>query len=232
MNHMNVIIVEDERLTAMFLEETLEKLGCHITGLFDKGSAALEFAADNPVDFVIMDIEIQGGINGIQLATELRKKFNIPSVFITSHNDSATINEAMQAAPLGYIIKPISVSHVESVVGVVKGLLGKDVKPCKEKVLDLVSIGLGYTYDYQSKNLFYNETPIDLTSSELKLFDLCLRRQGNIVPYEVIDGCVWGGKVVSDSTRRGLYYRLRSKLNKQLFETVPGIGCRIQLPGK
>ncbi|MFC1747962.1 helix-turn-helix domain-containing protein [Pseudomonadota bacterium] len=133
------------------------------------------------------------------------------------------------------LIKPISVSHVESVVGVVKGLLSKEVAPQQEAATpDTTALGLGYSYSYNynytSKNLFLDGTPVDLTSSELKLFDLCLCRKGTIVPYEVIDERVWGDKVVSDSTRRGLYHRLRTKLNNQLFETVVGIGCRIQLP--
>ena len=229
---MNVVIVEDERLTAIFLQETLQNLDCEITGLFDDGATALAFAEENPIDLVIMDVEIQGDVNGVQLAIALRKQFNIPSVFITSHNDSATINEAMQAEPLGYVIKPISVSHVESVVGVVKGLLGNQSPPAQQTKPALTPLGLGYAYNYESQSLFHHDQPVALTSSELKLFDLCLRRQGNIVPYGVIDEHVWDSKVVSDSTRRGLYYRLRSKLDNQLFETVTGIGCRIQLPTK
>lgn len=227
---MNVVIVEDERLTAMFLKETLEKLDCHVAGLFDQGGDAVSFAQENPVDFVIMDVEIQGEVNGVQAAIELRKN-NIPSVFITSHNDSETISQAMQAEPLGYVIKPISVSHVESVVGVVKGLLGKEVaSPQVKSTPDESPLGLGYSYNYEAQSLFHEGSPVNLTSSELKLFDICLRRKGTIVPYEVIDEHVWGDKVVSDSTRRGLYHRLRTKLNNQLFETVVGIGCRIQLP--
>ncbi len=229
---MNVVIVEDERLTGMFLEETLLKLGCKVSALFKEASETLEFVATNPVDFIIMDIEIEGDVNGVQAAIALRKQYGIPSFFITSHSDSTTINDAMQAEPLGYIIKPISVSHVESVVGVVRGLLGKEAKHTAEQTSALTPIGFGFAYDYDSKSLFCDGRPVDLTSSELKLFDLCLRRRGNTVPYSVIDDLVWDGKVVSDSTRRGLYHRLRTKLNKQLFETVTGIGCRVRLPGK
>lgn len=227
---MNVVIVEDENLTVIFLKETLEKFGCNVVGSFSDGSSLLEFVKDNPVDFVIMDIEIKGSKNGVQSAIELRKQYDIPSVFITSHNDSETISNAMSASPLGYVIKPISVSHIESIVGVVNGLLSnKEAKPQGPSKAEL---GLGYSYDYDSKSLFLEDNPIDLTSSESKLFDLCLRRKGTVVPYEVIDSQVWEGKVVSDSTRRGLYHRLRTKLDNNFFETVVGIGCRVQLPDK
>ncbi len=227
---MNVAIVEDEPMTASFLQETLGKHGCHVAGSFDTGAAVLEFARENSVDFVIMDVELQGKVNGVDAAIELRRTHNIPSVFITSHNDSATISRAMEAQPLGYIIKPISVSHVESIVGVVKGLLGKESGTDQKS--ETQPLGLGYSYNYETQNLFCDGEPVDLTSSELKMFDLCLRRKGTIVPYSVIDEQVWDGKVVSDSTRRGLYHRLRSKLNNHFFETVVGIGCRIQLPEK
>jgi DNA-binding response OmpR family regulator len=227
---MNVVIVEDEPMTAGLLQEALEKHGCHVAGSFNNGAAVLEFAGENSIDFVVMDVELQGEVNGVDAAIELRRSHNIPSVFITSHNDSSTISRAMEAQPLGYIIKPISVSHVESIVGVVKGLLGKESGTAPKA--ELQSLGLGYSYNYETQNLFCDGEPVNLTSSELKLFDLCLRRKGTIVPYSVIDEQVWDGKIVSDSTRRGLYHRLRSKLNNNFFETVIGIGCRIQLPEK
>jgi DNA-binding response OmpR family regulator len=228
---MKVVVVEDEHLTALFLKETLEALACQVMGLFEDGSAVLDFVKESPVDLVIMDVELEGEINGIQAAVELRSRFDIPSVFITSHNDSNTIREAMLAEPLGYVIKPISASHVESIVGVVKGLLSKKRASVPQNSdAEATPLGDGYSYNYDSKNLFHNGVPIDLTASELKLFDLCLRRHGNIVPHSVIDEYVWEGKVVTDSTRRGLFHRLRGKLNNRLFETVIGIGCRITLP--
>ena len=92
-------------------------------------------------------------------------------------------------------------------------------------------LGLGFAYKYETRSLFFNNTPIDLTSSELNLFDLCLQYEGTVVPYETIVSQVWRGKVVADSTRRGLYHRLRNKLHNQLFETVNGMGCRVRLPG-
>ena len=91
-------------------------------------------------------------------------------------------------------------------------------------------LGLGFAYKYETRSLFLNGAPVDLTNSELNLFDLCLRYEGTVVPYETIVSQVWHGKVVADSTRRGLYYRLRSKLHNQLFETVNGMGCRVRLP--
>ena len=227
---MNVAIAEDERLSAIFLEETLGKLGCQVVGSFDNAAALLKSISGNPVDFVIMDIELQGKINGVDAAITLRREHNIPVVFITSHNDSDTIGRAMQAEPLGYVIKPISVSHIESVVGVVKGLLGRDVTVQKSSGPERTTLGHGFSYNSETRSLFRDNNPVDLTASELKLFDLCLRRKGTIVPYNVIDDEVWEGKVVTESTRRGLFHRLRNKLDNQLFETVIGIGCRIRLP--
>jgi two-component SAPR family response regulator len=89
---MKVVIIEDEHLTATFLQETLENLGCEVTGTFDEGAAALPFAEENAIDLVFMNVEIQGDVNGVQLTIELRKRFNIPLTLITSHHDSATSN--------------------------------------------------------------------------------------------------------------------------------------------
>ena len=229
---MNVAIAEDERLSALFLEETLEKLGCHVLGIFDNGAALLEAVSAHAVDFVIMDIELEGEVNGVEAALALRHEHDIPVVFITSHTDSATIGQAMQAEPLGYVIKPISASHIESVVGVVKGLLGRESSAPQSKAPKRTALGLGFSYDFETRNLFRDDNPVDLTASELKLFDLCLRRKGTIVPYNVIDDEVWADKYVTESTRRGLFHRLRNKLDNQLFETVIGVGCRIRLPEK
>lgn len=229
---MNVAIVEDDKLSALFLKKTLSDQGCQIVGCFDESAPVLDFAKGHTIDFVTMDVDIHGEFNGIELAIELRERFNIPSFFITSHTDSATITRAMQARPLGYATKPVSVAHVESIVASIKEILNKEALPHEECDSAITALGMGYSYNPDSKSLINDGHPVDLTPGETKLFDLCLHSKGYIVPYEVVHKTVWGNKKVSASTRRGLYHRLRSKLDNQLFETVSGLGCRIQLPAK
>jgi DNA-binding response OmpR family regulator len=60
-----------------------------------------------------------------------------------------------------------------------------------------------------------------------KLFELLLKNKGNIVLSEVIENTIWPDYPIKDSTRRTLVYRLRKKLNDNIIEHVPRIGCRL-----
>lgn len=106
MKSSTLLIVEDEAIIAMGLEERLIQLGYTIVGSVGSGEAALRLAASTPIDLALMDIHIQGAYDGIQLASELRARHNIPIVYLTAHADDMTMKRARITEPFGYLIKP------------------------------------------------------------------------------------------------------------------------------
>jgi PAS domain S-box-containing protein len=100
------MIVEDERVTAEDLRDTLTDLGYSVTASVSSGAEAIAQAAQNPPDIALMDIRIQGEMDGTATALVLRKRFNIPVIYLTAHADGPTVASAKDAGPLGYITKP------------------------------------------------------------------------------------------------------------------------------
>lgn len=80
-----ILIVEDERITAVDLHDTLLELGYVVTGVVSTGAEAILEAERNRPDIVLMDIRIKGEIDGTETAHILRDRFNIPAVYLTAH---------------------------------------------------------------------------------------------------------------------------------------------------
>jgi PAS domain S-box-containing protein len=101
-----ILIVEDERVTAEDLRDTLTELGYSVTAAVSSGADAIAQVEANPPDIALMDIRIQGEMDGTATALVLRERFNIPVIYLTAHADSPTVARAKDSGPLGYIIKP------------------------------------------------------------------------------------------------------------------------------
>ena len=95
-----IMIVEDERITAEDLCGVLNDLGYIVTASVSNGADAIAHAEENPPDMVLMDIRIQGEMDGPATAQILRRRFNIPVIYLTAHADSATVARAKDAEPL------------------------------------------------------------------------------------------------------------------------------------
>jgi PAS domain S-box-containing protein len=101
-----ILIVEDERVTAEDLRDTLTDLGYSVTAAVSSAADAIVQAEENPPDIALMDICIQGEMDGTAAALVLRERFNIPVIYLTAHADGPTVFRAKDAGPLGYITKP------------------------------------------------------------------------------------------------------------------------------
>jgi DNA-binding NtrC family response regulator len=101
-----ILIVEDERITAEDLRETLTDLGYLVTAAVSNGADAIAQAEQNTPDLALMDVRIQGDLDGTETARVLRERFNIPVIYLTAHADGSTVTRAKDAEPLGYITKP------------------------------------------------------------------------------------------------------------------------------
>jgi two-component system, sensor histidine kinase and response regulator len=101
-----IIIVEDERLVAQDISETLKKRGYIIPATFADGPAVIEKLAQLDPDLVLLDINIRGGLDGISVAEYIQKHHDIPVVYLTAYADESTLNRAKATQPFGYLIKP------------------------------------------------------------------------------------------------------------------------------
>ena len=123
-----ILIVEDERITAEDLRDILTDLGYDVTASVASGADAIRQAEQAPPDLALMDIRIQGDMDGTETARILRERFNIPVVYLTAHADSATLSRAKLAQPLGYITKPFQESELHASIEIALHKHREDVK--------------------------------------------------------------------------------------------------------
>ncbi len=116
MTKAKILIAEDERIIALDIKSLLERRGFEIIGIQSTGENVIREAKDSHPDIVLMDIILEGSIDGITAADEIRKKYDIPVIFLTAHSDEKTLNRAKEAQPYGYILKPINENELYSTI--------------------------------------------------------------------------------------------------------------------
>ncbi len=118
MNPTRILVVDDERIVAMDIGRTLERLGYVIAGLVSTGEDAIVQAGETRPSLVLMDIRLGEGIDGIEAAAQITELFDIPVVFLTAYSDDATLNRAKAGRPFGYLVKPFDERELHTTIAV------------------------------------------------------------------------------------------------------------------
>ncbi|MEL6988282.1 MAG: response regulator [Bacteroidota bacterium] len=121
---IKVLIVEDEELYADQLEMLIDKLGYEHLSTVDNSKDALAAIDTVRPDLILMDVNIYGELNGIELSELIHRKFPIPIIFITSLQDDATFQQALATKPVDFLIKPFN-----------KIQLQRSISVCVQKIL-------------------------------------------------------------------------------------------------
>jgi len=155
-----ILIVEDERVTAEDLRDILNDLGYNVTATVSNGADAIAQAEENPPDLALMDIRIQGEMDGTAAALVLRERFNIPVIYLTAHADSETVARAKDAGPLGYVTKPFQEAALHASIEIALHRHAEELKALdKEELLasTLRSISEGViSMDHQRTITLFN----------------------------------------------------------------------------
>ncbi|PZV12025.1 MAG: hybrid sensor histidine kinase/response regulator [Leptolyngbya sp.] len=104
---IQILIVEDEYVIAANLQENLETLGYDVVGIASSATEAIETAGAVRPDLVLMDIRLQGEMDGVQAAEQIWTQLQIPVVYVTGNSDKSTLDRAKVTCPFGYILKPV-----------------------------------------------------------------------------------------------------------------------------
>lgn len=104
---IQILVVEDEKIIAINLKESLESLGYAVPAIAVTGEEAIENAMEFRPDLVLMDIRLKGDMDGIEAARQIWDNWQIPTIYVTGHSDQGTLERAKLTAPFGYILKPV-----------------------------------------------------------------------------------------------------------------------------
>lgn len=108
MDRNSVLIVEDEVVVARNIEKILSTAGYDLMGSVSTGKEAIEFAREHSPQIILLDIKLEGDLDGVEAGERIFEELFIPVIYITAHADDDTIQRAKLTQPFGYLYKPIN----------------------------------------------------------------------------------------------------------------------------
>lgn len=167
MAKIQILIVEDDGIIAKDIQNTLEGLGYAVAAITSNAEGAIEKAAETQPDLVLMDIMLEGDMDGVEAAEQIRDRFGIPVVYLTAHADEKTLHRAKTTGPYGYILKPFNEMelHTNIEIALYKSGLEKKLKE-NEQLLATTLRSIGdavITTDVNGSVTFMNPVAESLT---------------------------------------------------------------------
>ncbi|MFA4823639.1 MAG: response regulator [Methanoregula sp.] len=144
---IKILVVEDEKLIALDIQESLMKLGYDVPGIAISGEGALDAVQKEKPDIVLMDIYLGGSLDGIQAAKIIRDRDNLPVIYLTAYSDTDTLKKACDTTPYGYLLKPFD---------------GQQARASIEMALGKHAVEEKLKYSERTKNVLLNATPDSL----------------------------------------------------------------------
>lgn len=238
MTRPRVLVVENEGIVALDLEVCLETLGYSVSGA-TTGEEAVGAAHRLNPDVILMDIQLDGSLDGIGAAEWIRREIGIPLIFLTAHASNETIDRAVAVDPVGYIVKPFNEKSLSAGIRLAlrRGRLPMGASDHarldpKRAEIPVAKIG-NLSIDGARHKLFRGETEIKLTRKEFRIL-LCLaERIGMPISPETLLTKAWGPQFVHYIQALRVHIgHLRRKIEDSssagvLIETVRGVGYRL-----
>ena len=113
-----VLIVEDEQLVAADLEFSLHRLGFSVLPLAETGLSAIRLAEQQRPDVILMDIQLEGKMDGVEAAQEIVRRWDIPVVFLSANTNDEVVRRAKATGPYGYLDKPFRLQELNATLQV------------------------------------------------------------------------------------------------------------------
>jgi len=135
MDKKKILIVEDEVLVGYDLKQSLESSNYDVIDILVSGEDAIDKVGECKPDLILMDVVLDGDIDGIEAAKIIYEKYNIPVLFLTSHTNNSILDRAKIDGAYGYILKPFSLKEIiiNIEIALYKFNLDKELKLTKEE---------------------------------------------------------------------------------------------------
>jgi putative two-component system response regulator len=128
-----ILVVEDEKIVALDINNTLTKLGYDVPALVASGDEAIQAVKRTKPDLVLMDIVLKGDIDGIEAAEIIRHRYGTPLVFLTAYADEEILRRVKHIEPFGYILKPFQEKELYSAIEIALFKYGVEKKRRRER---------------------------------------------------------------------------------------------------
>lgn len=215
------LIVEDEPITSRFIREIIEDQGYDVAGTAKSALEARKLLALKPIDIVILDINIQGSEDGIQLSRSFANE-NIAIIYISAYSDPQTLQEAAGTFPYGFLVKPFREADLIAAVIMVVSRVKKEYEE-SEKSQQLEQFS-ECRLEEEEYRLYWHTQIIELSKNETSALALFLSKPNTPIAMEELRQAVWGDKSIGDSTIRELINRIRNKVERLSIDNIYGTG--------
>lgn len=216
-----VLVVEDESIVAMEIASYIAALGYEVIGTASNAEDAYKAALEGEPDVILMDVKLKGAEDGITAATKIKAEKDTAIVYITAFNDEVSMDRAVATNPAAYLTKPFNRKELAASL---KIAFKNSQRSNNEEE---IRIDHEFSYDPKNRQLLRGGEFVHLTRKELELLMLLLEAKGQMVGIYTVENRIWPEKAPNENTRRGLVARLRSRLDQQFIETIPGQGYRL-----
>lgn len=128
-----ILVVEDDAIAQLDIKTALERAGYLVAGVAVSGEEAIVLADSLAPDLVLMDIRLEGEMDGVEAANEIVRLYDIPIIFLTVYTDDETLHWAKVSGPFGYLLKPVDHKELKSAieVGLYKHQMERELKKAK-----------------------------------------------------------------------------------------------------
>ncbi len=217
----NILIVEDESIIAIELKKILQNIGQSKIERLNTKSSALKYLQNNQADLVLLDINLEGKFEGIDIAKYLQVNHpNTSIIFITAYADTSILEAISEIKFSSYILKPFRREELEALFKI-------EILKLEQKRSTTLQLNNDYTFDTLKSILLFQKQEIKLTKNELHFIKLMSSSKQKIIPFETVEQEIWQDNNVSQNTRRNLIYKLNKKLPSTLIQTHTSLGYSI-----
>lgn len=229
MKNYRVLIVEDERRIARFLQMELEHEGMS-TAIEDNGRRAYERIMQENYDLILLDVMLPD-MDGFTICRKVRELSQVPIIMLTAKDD---IDDKVQGLDIGaddYITKPFATPELLARMRVVlrRQESQREIREAQEEILSVKNLTM-YPARHEVK---VDGTPVELTKKEYDLLEYLLRNKRTVLTRDQILSNVWDYDYMGDTNVVDVYIRyLRQKLDDRFQEkyihTMRGVGYVIK----
>jgi CheY-like chemotaxis protein len=111
---VKILVVEDESIIALNIKKKLKSFGYTVPAIASTGEEAIKMTEITFPDLILMDVMLKGDMDGVQAIEEIRKRFDIPVIYLTAYSDDEVLERAKLTQPYGYIVKPFKANDLRT----------------------------------------------------------------------------------------------------------------------